>query len=167
MGACRVDWVNYRGNSLVLVLCDCFLCPGLKRTPGDAFFADSFEQHRGTGCSQHCQEAAALVPEQINGLVYIILYERNSHINYVAQQVHLSPAYFSYLFSREQGQTLTEFLTATRLGEARELLKTNPVLSISDIAEQVGYEDANYFSRLFKKKTGTTPGLYRKKHQIK
>jgi two-component system response regulator YesN len=85
----------------------------------------------------------------------------------VAQQVHLSPAYFSYLFSREQGQTLTEFLTATRLGEARELLKTNPVLSISDIAEQVGYEDANYFSRLFKKKTGTTPGRYRKKHQIK
>jgi len=85
----------------------------------------------------------------------------------LAQQVHLSPAYFSYLFSREQGQTLTEFLTATRLGEAKELLKTNPVLSISDIAEQVGYEDANYFSRLFKKKTGITPGRYRKRHQIK
>lgn len=84
----------------------------------------------------------------------------------VAQQVHLSPAYFSYLFSREQGQTLTEFLTTIRLEKAKELLKTNPTLSISDIAEQIGYDDANYFSRLFKKKTGTTPGLYRKKHEV-
>lgn len=84
----------------------------------------------------------------------------------VAQQVHLSPAYFSYLFSREQGQTFTEFLIATRLEEAKELLKTDPALSISDIAGQVGYEDANYFSRVFKKKTGNTPARYRKKHQV-
>lgn len=93
-------------------------------------------------------------------------YMKSLTLEEVAQQVHLSPAYFSYLFSREQGQTLTEFLTTIRLEKAKEMLKTNPVLSISDIAEQAGYEDANYFSRLFKKKTGTTPGHYRKKHKV-
>ncbi len=84
----------------------------------------------------------------------------------VAQQVHLSPAYFSYLFSREQGQTFTEFVTAARLEEAKKLLSSALTLSISDIARQVGYEDANYFSRVFKKKTGTTPARYRKRHQV-
>ncbi|HHW40776.1 MAG TPA: response regulator [Syntrophomonadaceae bacterium] len=81
----------------------------------------------------------------------------------VARQVHLSPAYFSYLFRREQGRTFTDYLTATRLDKAKELLRTDPSLSISEVAGQVGYEDANYFSRLFKKKTGLTPARYRKK----
>jgi len=82
-----------------------------------------------------------------------------------ARQVHLSPAYFSCLFSREQGQTFTEFLTATRLEKAKELLRTAPALPISDIAGEVGYEDVSYFSRVFKKKIGTTPAHYRKKRE--
>jgi two-component system response regulator YesN len=82
-----------------------------------------------------------------------------------AREVHLSPAYFSCLFSREQGQTFTEFLTATRLEKAKELLRTAPALPISDVAGEVGYEDVSYFSRVFKKKTGTTPAHYRKKRE--
>jgi len=79
----------------------------------------------------------------------------------IAQQVHLSPAYFSSLFKREQGQTLTEFLTQVRLEKAKELLRGNPSLSIYEISKQVGYEDANYFSRIFKKKMGISPIAYR------
>jgi len=80
----------------------------------------------------------------------------------VARQVHLSPAYFSCLFSRELKQTFSNFLITTRLEKAKELLKQNPPVSISQISQQIGYKDANYFSRAFKKIIGIPPGLYRK-----
>ncbi|AET67192.1 response regulator containing CheY-like receiver domain and AraC-type DNA-binding domain [Desulfosporosinus orientis DSM 765] len=80
----------------------------------------------------------------------------------VARQVHLSPAYFSCLFSKEQKQTFSNFLITTRLEKAKELLQQNPFVSISEISQQIGYKDANYFSRVFKEMTGIPPGLYRK-----
>jgi len=107
-------------------------------------------------------------PRQLvkSAVAYILQnYTKPLTLEEVAQQVHLSPAYFSYLFRREQGRTFTDYLTATRLDKAKELLRADPALSISDVAGQVGYEDANYFSRLFKKKTGFTPARYRKRYQ--
>ena len=80
----------------------------------------------------------------------------------VSRQVHLSPAYFSCLFSKEQKQTFSNFLITTRLEKAKELLQQNPFVSISEISQQIGYKDANYFSRVFKEMTGIPPGLYRK-----
>ena len=57
--------------------------------------------------------------------------------------------------------TFTEYLTATRIARARELLTTTSMRT-SDVAYAVGYNDPHYFSYLFKKNTGMSPRDYRK-----
>ncbi len=79
----------------------------------------------------------------------------------VADEVHVSQSHFSTLFSQETGLTFTQYLTALRLGKARELLTTTALRS-SQIAREVGYNDAHYFSYLFKKHTGVTPSDFRR-----
>ena len=79
----------------------------------------------------------------------------------VASEVHLSQSHFSTIFAQETGLTFTQYLTALRIGKARELLEATEMRS-SQIATEVGYNDSHYFSYLFKKNTGITPGEYRK-----
>ena len=79
----------------------------------------------------------------------------------VAGEVGMSQSHFSTVFAQETGITFTQYLTALRIGKARELLTATSMRS-SEIAFAVGYNDAHYFSYLFKKHTGTTPSEYRK-----
>ena len=79
----------------------------------------------------------------------------------VAGEVHMSQSHFSTLFSQETGLTFTQYLTALRIGKAKELLSTTS-LRASQIAREVGYNDAHYFSYIFKKHTGVTPSEYRR-----
>ena len=52
-------------------------------------------------------------------------------------------------------------LTELRINAAKELL-TDPFRSSAEVASMVGYEDASYFARAFKKRTGMTPTQYRR-----
>lgn len=79
----------------------------------------------------------------------------------ISTQIGVSSSHLSKVFSQETGQTMTEYLTATRIGKAKELLKTTRCKTF-EIAYQVGYSDQHYFSNLFKKVTGMTPMEYRK-----
>ena len=79
----------------------------------------------------------------------------------VAGEVGMSHSHFSTVFSQETGITFTQYLTALRIGKAKELLSATAMRS-SEIAFAVGYNDAHYFSYLFKKHTGVTPSEYRK-----
>ncbi|WP_027085952.1 response regulator transcription factor [Cohnella panacarvi] len=79
----------------------------------------------------------------------------------VADHVCVSPSHLSKVFSQETGQTFIEFLTSVRIRRAMELLKTTNDKSY-EIAHQVGYNDAHYFSNLFKKATGMTTKDFRK-----
>ena len=83
----------------------------------------------------------------------------------VTDEVHLSQSHFSTVFAQETGLTFTQYLTALRIGKAKELLEATEMRS-SQIALEVGYNDSHYFSYLFKKTTGMTPGDYRKKHRV-
>lgn len=78
-----------------------------------------------------------------------------------SKQIGVSSSHLSKVFSQETGQTMTEYLTATRIGRAKEMLKTTRYKTF-EIAFQVGYSDQHYFSNLFKKVTGMTPMEYRK-----
>ena len=78
-----------------------------------------------------------------------------------ANEVHLSQSHFSTVFAQETGLTFTQYLTALRIGKAKELLEATEMRS-SQIALEIGYNDSHYFSYLFKKTTGMTPGEYRK-----
>ena len=82
----------------------------------------------------------------------------------VAGEVHLSQSHFSTVFAQETGLTFTQYLTALRIGKAKELLEATEMRS-SQIATEVGYNDSHYFSYLFKKTTGMTPSDYRKENK--
>ena len=79
----------------------------------------------------------------------------------IAKQLNVSPAYFSGLFKKECGCTLTDYVNNMRLERAIKLLR-NGERQIQSIAYESGFQDPNYFIRLFKKYTGMTPGQYRK-----
>ncbi|NOV03633.1 response regulator transcription factor [Paenibacillus planticolens] len=82
-----------------------------------------------------------------------------------ADHVNLSPGHLSKVFSQEIGQTFIEYLTQTRIRKAMELLQTTQSKSY-EIAFLVGYNDAHYFSNLFKRVTGMTTKQFRKTGQL-
>ena len=82
-------------------------------------------------------------------------------LNKAAHVANVSANHFSALFSQNMGQTFTEYLTDLRMSKAKELLRCTAMRS-SEIAGEVGYKDAHYFSYLFKKTQGMTPSEYRK-----
>ena len=65
---------------------------------------------------------------------------------------------------RETGQTTVNYIKELRLNKACDYL-VNSGKSIADISKEVGYEDSQYFFRVFKKTTGLTPLEYRKAHR--
>lgn len=81
-----------------------------------------------------------------------------------ARAVNMSNSRFSTVFAQETGRTFTEYLTALRLNRAKELLRETDKKS-GQIALEVGYNDSHYFSYLFKKNLGMTPGEYRAKKE--
>jgi len=80
----------------------------------------------------------------------------------IARAAHMSPNHFSMLFSRHTGQSFVKFLNEKRLSLAEELLR-DLTIGIKEVADRAGFEDANYFARLFKKKTGITPREWRER----
>ena len=77
-------------------------------------------------------------------------------LNTVANVANVSSNHFSALFSQNMGQTF----------KAKELLRCTGMRS-SEIAGEIGYKDAHYFSYLFKKTQGMTPSDYRKAREEK
>jgi len=81
--------------------------------------------------------------------------------NEISTYFHYSPSYFSTLFRQTMGIGFKAYVCNKRIAKAKEMLKANQHANISQIAYECGYRDVSYFSRLFKKITGVTPGTYR------
>lgn len=90
----------------------------------------------------------------------------DSHLGYnllldqVAKHVHLHPGHLSVIFKKETGQTFRDYVMQKKMKRAMEILTMTPA-KVSDVANEVGYEDVKYFGQLFKKHTGMTPTEYR------
>jgi YesN/AraC family two-component response regulator len=81
-------------------------------------------------------------------------------VKYLAGKVNLSPSYLSDLLKRETGLNAQDHIHYFVIEQAKNiLLQTNQ--SVSEIAYSLGFEYPQYFSRLFKQKTGKTPLEYR------
>ncbi|WP_404405102.1 helix-turn-helix domain-containing protein [Jeotgalibacillus malaysiensis] len=81
-------------------------------------------------------------------------------IKQIAAYIHMNPTYFCELFKSETGVTVLDYITKERMQLAKELLKTTD-LKIYEVAEEAGYTDTKYFSRLFKQHIGKLPSAYR------
>ena len=79
----------------------------------------------------------------------------------VGEILHISPAYLSAQFKKYQKMNFLDCLTELRINAAKELL-ADPFRSSAEVASMVGYEDASYFARAFKNRTGMTPTQYRR-----
>ncbi|MCL9659455.1 response regulator [Paenibacillus hunanensis] len=78
----------------------------------------------------------------------------------IADQLNRSPAYVSAVFSQSTGMKLGSYITSIRMEQARRLL-LHPAIPVYMVSEQLGFQDAHYFARVFKKQEGMTPSEYR------
>jgi AraC family transcriptional regulator, transcriptional activator of pobA len=82
-------------------------------------------------------------------------------VEYFADQLHLSPGYLTDLLKQETGRTTKEHVQLRLIEEAKHRL-LNSQQSVSEIAYDLGFTYPQYFNRLFKIRTGTTPMAFRR-----
>ena len=87
-------------------------------------------------------------------------YMRDISMQDAARMMNYSDAYFCKLFKQCFDQNFTAYLTGFRIQEARRLLQEKSV-SVREVSMLVGYYDANYFAKVFKRITGMNPSGYR------
>lgn len=98
-----------------------------------------------------------------NILIYINNnYRRELDVETVALHACVSPDYLKHLFSELLGMPLTEYLNRFRISSACEKFRQSDAIGIEEIAAEVGYADAKYFARVFKKIKGMSASEYRK-----
>ncbi|WP_136605659.1 response regulator [Paenibacillus dokdonensis] len=116
-----------------------------------------------------CSEGAELVRRNSLSEGQRVIYEAIDYIKgrlsqditvgECAAHVHLSASYFSSLFKKVTGMTVTQYTTSERIQKAKLLLVEGA--QVQEVAAAVGYEERRYFSEMFKKITGQTPSEFR------
>ncbi|MGV2795133.1 helix-turn-helix domain-containing protein, partial [Clostridium perfringens] len=88
-------------------------------------------------------------------------YMNDLSLDHLAELMKLHPNYISSLFKKVTGATFVNYLNAFRIKEAQKLLGTHRHLSVSEFGRRVGFENKHYFTKVFKKYSGITPGASR------
>ena len=87
-------------------------------------------------------------------------YMKKITLEEVASHVYLSPSYFSKIFKDDMKCNFNTYVNRIRIERSKQLLLQD-TLNLADISNMVGYEDQSYFSKVFKRVVGITPGRYR------
>jgi two-component system response regulator YesN len=82
------------------------------------------------------------------------------NLELLSEQFHYSPNYLNFIFKKETGMTVYDYLTRCRMEKAKQLLADGEK-KVYEVAEAVGYTHTAYFSNLFKKHTGQSPKEFR------
>lgn len=123
----------------------------------------SHEIRRSYESSGYFEQARSRHPDEDIVQIQIWLqdnYSRSIVLSEVAGRFGMSVRTLNRRFRAATGQTPLQYLQETRINHARGLLKTSN-LSISEIADKIGYQDVGHFNALFKKQLTTTPAQYR------
>lgn len=92
-------------------------------------------------------------------------YQDDITLTSLCDEVHMNSQYISKLFKEVKGITYSDYLTDTRIIQAKKLLSRSNQ-TIQEISSLVGYNDPNYFTRAFKKHESISPKAYRQKSYI-
>ncbi|MDC7231916.1 MAG: response regulator [Spirochaetales bacterium] len=92
-------------------------------------------------------------------------YAQNIDTTSLADMTGVSAKTLNHLFLSEFGVSPSKYLIEIRMEVAKKLLSTRPDLQIKEIANETGYEDPLYFSRIFHRKVGMNPTQYRTENQ--
>lgn len=119
----------------------------------------------------HQNTAVALSKEEqdkqqlVNDIIHYLEahYPEDITLNSLAQNYFISPTNLSRVFKEETGDSPINHLIKIRLEQAKVLMETEKEITIKEISHLVGYEDALYFSKLFKKYYGQAPSAFLKK----
>jgi two-component system, response regulator YesN len=87
-------------------------------------------------------------------------YMKKITLEEVASHVYLSPSYFSKIFKEEIKLNFNAYLNHIRIEMSKQLLLDDSIMLV-DVSNLVGYEDQSYFSKVFKKMAGVSPGKFR------
>lgn len=123
--------------------------------------------YSGKMLDDYCKLARDYATQNVSRTVrkimnYILLnYTEKITVNSIALYLDMTPNYVSSVFKREMGISLIHYLNKVRINSSLILLE-NTDMPVSEIAQKVGIEDYNYFSRIFKKKMNQSPAGYRK-----
>ncbi|NLL96232.1 MAG: helix-turn-helix transcriptional regulator [Clostridiaceae bacterium] len=87
--------------------------------------------------------------------------EDDISVKNIAERLYISKAYLSELFKEATGIPLSEYISMVKIERAKFLLSTTNMKAY-EIADALGYNDHEYFSKVFKQKTGLSPTVYRR-----
>ncbi len=114
------------------------------------YLLDILREHTDRRYSRKVREAMAYIREH---------YTEDVGLNETAASLDVSPIYLSHLFKKEAEITFSAYITRLRIEKAKELLRQGD-RKIYEISELVGYQTVQYFTKVFKKETGKTPGEF-------
>jgi len=103
--------------------------------------------------------------EKIKNIIVTLVHHSDNDIKtnlstYITSQIHQDYSYLSNLFSEVEGTTIEKYFIVHKIEKVKELLVYNE-LTLSEIAEQLGYSSVAYLSNQFKKITGLTPSYFK------
>lgn len=127
---------------------------------------DELVAHVSDGVAALCDRYTLFLENGKSKPVWIILgyiqehYAEKISLNELAVKLHRNPQYLSAAFSKECGMSITEYIASVRIQHAKQLLRATDT-PIGMIGTAVGYQDPQYFSRVFHKVAGIYPKEYR------
>jgi two-component system response regulator YesN len=102
---------------------------------------------------------SAKLVEEVKHYIQCHFLKEELKIDDIAKQVYTNYSHLCFVFKKETGKTINDYLTEVRMYKAKELFDHGERL-IQIVANKVGYADANYFGKCFKKNFGVTPSNY-------
>ncbi|MFB9273897.1 response regulator transcription factor [Cohnella cellulosilytica] len=126
---------------------------------------EDYRQYLAELARLHAQKRT--VGREINSVLRFIEanYERDITLEELAELVQMSPNYLSGLFKKEMQQNYADYLVQYRIEQAKELL-LGTYMKTYEVAEKTGFANHSYFSRAFKKMTGSSPREFRRQWMV-
>ncbi len=104
------------------------------------------------------------VEQQMVAYIHENCFSYHFQVNSMAEHFAISPQYMRKLFKNHTGLSISSYVMDLKLERAMQLLRESN-LNLNEIVEAIGNVDVSGFIRLFKQRTGMTPGQYRKKYR--